>query len=330
MPKVLCTSALLWDGKAPCLQMLRQAGFEIVQPHPQDDLNDPQVLRRWVQQVEAVLASVEPYTQEVMEGTPLRVIARLGVGYDAIDLQAATRLGVVVTITPGTNEHSVAETTLALILGVLRGLPGRYKQIQRGQWVREPLPRLAGKTVGLIGLGRIGKAVAWRCRALQTQVLAYDPWADAQWAQEHQVRLCSSLEELLRHSDIVSLHCPATEETQHLINRQSLALMKPGAVLINTARGSLVDEQALIEALRSGHLGGAGLDVFEQEPLPTDSPLLEMDNVLLLPHVAGLDQESVRDMANLAAQCVIDLYEGRWPEHCVVNRDLGPGWKWQR
>ncbi len=330
MPKVLCTPTLLWDGKAECLQILRQAGFEPLFPDPNDDLRNPQRLRRYVEQVEAILASVEPYTAEVMQGTPLRVIARMGVGYDAIDVPAATELGVAVTITPGTNEHSVAEHTLMLMLGVYRGLPWRYKQVQTGRWTKTPWPRFAGKTVGLVGLGRIGRAVVPRCQALGARVIAFDPFADPEWAQQHQVQLCSTLEELLRTADIVSLHCPATQETHHLINRETLALMKPRSVLINTARGSLVDETALAEALRSGHLLGAGLDVFEQEPLPTDSPLLQLDNALLLPHMAGLDEESVRAMGNLAAQCIVDLYQGRWPEGCVVNDQLRSGWSWQR
>ncbi|MBI3465781.1 MAG: 3-phosphoglycerate dehydrogenase, partial [Planctomycetes bacterium] len=140
-------------------------------------------------------------------------------------------------------------------------------------------------------------------------------------------RLCS-LEELLKQADIVSLHAPNTPDTYDLINARTLAMMKPGSVVVNTARGSLIDEDALYEALKSGHLLGAGLDVFKVEPLPADSPLVGLENIVLAPHMAGLDHESVEAMGRIAAQCIVEMYQGRWPEACVVNRELRPKWKW--
>jgi phosphoglycerate dehydrogenase-like enzyme len=158
-------------------------------------------------------------------------------------------------------------------------------------------------------------------------VIAHDPLADAPWAAEHDVRLCS-FDELLATANIVSLHLPASVESGNLINAQTLARMKRGAVLINTSRGALVDEDALVVALRSGHLLGAGLDVFKVEPLPLDSPLLTLDNLLLLPHIAGLDEESERATALRAAQSIVDLHQGRWPTECVVNGELRERWRW--
>jgi phosphoglycerate dehydrogenase-like enzyme len=331
MARVLVTPYLLRNAAGPYKDVLEGAGFEVVWPratlsesHPENEK-----LLAELQGIDAVLAGSERYTGEVLAGSQLRAIARMGVGYDAIDMAAATQRGVVVTITPGANEPSVAETTLALLLGVYRGFSARDREARSGIWTRKVLPRLAGRTLGLVGLGRIGKAVVPRAQGLGLRVIAHDVQPDQAFAQAHGVRLCS-FDDLLAEADIVSLHTPCTPQTRHLINRQTLARMKKGAVLINTARGGLVDEQALVEALQSGHLFAAGLDVFEVEPLPADSPLAQLDNVLLSPHVGGLDHESQLAMSVMAAQSLVDLYQGRWPEGCVVNDGLRNGWRWKR
>jgi len=328
--RVLVAPKVLQGVGGPYREALETAGLEPVYPDSPAALMEPKALRDYLMEHEiaAVLAGMEPFEDAVISGSPLRVIARMGVGYDAIDVDAATRNRVAVTITPGTNEPSVAEQMLALLFAVMRGIVVRHRrEVLTGEWKRRPLPRLAGKTLGLVGLGRIGKAIVRRAIGLELQLIACDPVADEQFAREHGVRMVG-FEELLRQSDIVSLHAPATPKTADMINAQTLALMKPGAVLINTARGSLVDEDALAESLRSGHLLGAGLDVFKEEPLPTDSPLLELDSVVLAPHMAGLDHESEVAMSHLAAKCVADLYQGRWPEGCVVNESIRDGWKW--
>ncbi len=192
------------------------------------------------------------------------------------------------------------------------------------------LPKLydsAGQRLGIVGLGRIGKAVVPRARGLGLKLLANDPFPDEAFAAAHEVRFCP-LDELLASADYVSLHLPLAPETAHVINAESLAQMKAGAVLINTSRGGLVDEGALIDALKRGHLSAAGLDVFEEEPLPASSPLTEMENVLLSPHVAGIDHDSLDAMALMSAECVVALHQGRWPEECVVNRELAGRWTW--
>ncbi len=191
----------------------------------------------------------------------------------------------------------------------------------------KPLWRLAGRTIGLVGLGRIGRAVVPRAIGLGLRVLAYDPVPDRAFAERNNVELCA-LDDLFARADIVSLHLPATAETRDLINRRTLGLMRPGSVLINTARGGLVDEDALTEALASGHLAGAGLDVFKKEPLPIDSPLLKLPNVVTAPHMGGLDEESAEAMARVAAECLANLSRGSWPEGCVVNEQIRSGWKW--
>jgi len=329
MPRVLVTPYLLQNRPGPYREILERAGFEVVFPTARlsESVPDAEALLAQLDGVAGVLAGSELYTREVLERARLRAIARMGVGYDAIDVAAATERRIAVTIVPGTNDHSVAELTMTLVLGVFRGFPGRDREVRSGAWRRRVLPRLAGKTMGLVGLGRIGKSVVPRAKALGLSLIACDPCADREFADRYDVRL-TSFEELLVEADIVSLHSPCTAETTNLINARTLARMRPGSVLINTARGGLVDEDALAEALSSGHLLGAGLDAFKVEPLPLSSPLLKVDNVLLSPHMGGLDHESERDMGNLAAQCLVDLYQGRWPEACAVNPSLAPGWKW--
>ncbi len=327
MPRILVNPAVLYETEGPHLDVLRDADLEVVYPPGGAAIRDAKELQERLKGIEGVIASVEPYTREVLKNSKLRAIARMGVGYDAVDVAAATELGIVVATTPGTNEHSVAETAIALLTGVFRGLPWRYKEVIAGKWGKRALPRLAGNTIGLMGMGRIGKAMVPRCQGLGLKVIAYDPFPDEQFAKDNDVRLCS-LEELLSEADIVSLHLPALEETRDIINADTLAKMKPGSVLINSSRGALVDEEALVQAMQSGHLMAAGLDVYKTEPLPLDSPLLKLDNILMLPHIAGLDLQSQEAMGTMAAKCLADLYQGVWPEGCVVNSELCEGWKW--
>jgi phosphoglycerate dehydrogenase-like enzyme len=323
----MITPAYLQGVEGRHSDFLRDAGFEISFPAQGADLRNPEALTRQLAGVDAVLASIEPYTAQVLEASRLRVISRCGVGYDAIDVAAATRVDVLVANTPGANKEGVAEHTIALMLAVAHGFPRRDRELRAGRWNREAMPRLAGQTVGLVGLGAIGKEVALRCQALGMNVIAMDPAADEAWATEHSIRLLD-LEALLEQADVVSLHLPCTGQTAGLFDAAAFARMKSGAIFINTARGALVDEAALVDALRSGKLSGAGLDVFQQEPLPDNHPLLGLDNALLCPHMAGLDFESRDAMATLAAQNITELYQGRWPEGRVVNAGLARSWKW--
>ena len=327
MPRVLITPTILRNIPGDYSSLLLAAGFEVVYPTQDCDTFKRENLLRMLDGADAMLASVEPLTREVLSQTKLRAIARMGVGYDSVDVPAATDLNIAVTITPGTLEESVAEHTVALLLGVTRGLVERDREVRAGRWTRKVMPRIAGRTFGIVGLGRIGRAVVPKVQGLGMKVVAFDPFADEKFASQYGVTLMS-LSELLETADVVSLHPPTTPETTNLINRQTLARMKPGAVLINTARGAVVDEEALCEALDRGHLFGAALDVFKAEPLPLTSPLLKYDNLLLCTHMGGMDHDSQRATSSLAAQCIVDLYSGRWPEACVVNRQLRDRYKW--
>jgi D-3-phosphoglycerate dehydrogenase / 2-oxoglutarate reductase len=327
MPRVLVTPPILRNIPGVYCDLLLQAGFQVVYPADGCDTMRPENLRPLLEAADAMIASTERLSREVLRNSKLRAVARMGVGYDAIDIAAATELGIVVTITPGTLEESVAEHTVALMLGVTRALVARDREVRAGHWSRVPLPRMAGRTFGIVGLGRIGRAVVPKVQGLGMRVVAHDPFADQDFANRKGVTLMS-LSELLQTADVVSLHSPTTPETENLINRNTLSHLKPGSVLINTGRGALVDEDALCEALDRGLLLGAALDVFKTEPLPTDSPLLKYENVLLCTHMGGLDWESQTAASSLAAQCIVDLYRGRWPEPCVVNRELRDRFQW--
>ncbi len=327
MPRVLITPDYLREAEGPFRRILKEAGFELVFPPTDVSLKQPDNLIRQLDGIEAVLASVEPYSREVLTAARLRVIARSGVGYDSIDLEAAADRDVLVTNTPGANKEGVAEHTLALLLAVAHGFPARDLNIRAGRWVRGPLPRAAGRMLGVVGLGAIGKEVARRGAALGMYVIAHDPAADTRFAQAHDVRL-RTFDQLLAEADFVSLHLPCTPQTTHLIDAAALARMKPGAMLINTARGGLVDEAALVGALADGRLAAAALDVFQREPLPADHPLTRLDNVLLCPHMGGLDRESLQTMARLAAASIVALHRGGWPEGRVVDARRRGTWRW--
>jgi phosphoglycerate dehydrogenase-like enzyme len=218
----------------------------------------------------------------------------------------------------GANHEAVADYAVALMCTLQRGVLRNHRLITGGQWKTEFRPGLWRATVGIVGLGRIGQAVARRCRGFSMTILAYEPYPDREFVREHGVELVS-LDELLRRADLVTLHCPATPENRHLINRERLALMKPTAHLVNTARGSLVDETAVHEALATGRIAGAGLDVFEKEPL-FDSALFGHDNVVLSPHVAGIDETSEVAMADRAIDAILAIWRGETPPaECVVN-----------
>jgi phosphoglycerate dehydrogenase-like enzyme len=326
MPKVLITPMTLTGARGPYLQVLRDAGLEPVFSGCPHQLSEEELLQA-LPGISATLAGSEPYTARVLAAHPgLRIIARLGVGYDAVDLSAATRSGVVVTIAAGANQDAVAEHAFSLILGLAKEVVPAHLGTCAGRWPRRITRPVRGSVLGVAGLGRIGKAMVVRGRAFGMRVLAYDTVADTAFAAAHQVTLVS-LDRLLAESDFLSLHLPLTAESQHMINRQTLAQMKPDAFLINTARGGLVCENDLVEALQSGQIAGAGLDVYEQEP-PRSGPLFDLDNVLLTPHTAGTDTQSLADMALSAAESIAGLRHGRWPADKVVNSEVRQQFRW--
>jgi phosphoglycerate dehydrogenase-like enzyme len=311
LPKVLCNIQQLHGRPAVFLAPLRAAGFDIVMNEKDRLLNEAELIERLPGAV-ATIAGGEFYTERVFAAAPeLRVVARYGVGYDRVDVAAATRHNVAVAMAFGTNHESVADYAFALALGLALELLPHHARVAGGGWGCSFHPGLWGRCMGIVGLGRIGKAMARRCRAFDMRLLATDPMPDRAFAAANGIELVG-LDELLREADFVSLHTPLAPETRHLIGRRELALMKPSAVLINTARGGLIDEAALYEALTSGRLAGAGLDVFEAEP-PEGSPLVELENVLLAPHAAGMDEAAERLMGERCVANILTIVRGKDP-----------------
>lgn len=255
-----------------------------------------------------IVRSETPVTAELLSRAPrLRVIARAGTGVDTIDVHAATRRGIAVMNAPGANTVSAAEHALGLLLALVRRIPWASEAMRRGEWDRKRFEgtELRGKTMGVVGLGRIGGHVAQLARAFGMHVLGHDPYLAPERAAELQVKLVA-LDELLRTADVVTLHVALTEQTRHLINAGRLTLMKRSAVLINTARGELVDERALAEAIGAGRIAGAAIDVFAVEPLPADSPLRTLDRVILTPHLAASTAEAQERVATEICTAVRD------------------------
>jgi phosphoglycerate dehydrogenase-like enzyme len=328
MPTVLIGPGPLRNRPGPFREILTAAGFRSIDP-PGDHTLTESELHAALPEADAFIAGGERVTADLIARAPrLRVIARTGVGYDAVDVDAATARAIPVVITPGTNQESVAEQGFALLLALTRSVVQNDNTIRAGGWDRTLVQPLRGKTLGLVGLGRIGRAMATRALAFGMRVVAFDPLAaDADFEARHGIRRLG-LDDLLATADVVSLHTPLTPETRGLINRTTLARMRPGSYLINTARGGLVDESDLAESLASGHLAGAGLDVLNAEPPEPGNPLLRLPNVVFSAHIGGIDVKSMADMAELAARCVVSLHEGTWPAGCVVNNELEAGWRW--
>ena len=331
MPTVVVSGDNPNGANEPAIKLLEGRGFDV---RVVDDVLFGQGNRSDEEQIEylkganATVAWGERYPAAVIEALPdLRVVARMGVGFDKVDLKTASERGVVVTITPNANHEAVAEHALALIMGLAKTLVTSDRHMREGGWPAGPGKALRGSMLGIVGLGRIGRSLAVRAVAMRMRVIATELYPDRAFVEEHGIELVD-LETLLGGSDYVSLHCPLNDETRGFVNKTFLESMNPNGVLINTARGGLVVEDDLHDALKSGQIAGAGLDVFEEEPTDPNNPLYELDNVIVSAHVAGNDELSLVEMALEASQNIIDLHDGKWPGGSVVNRDLEGRWSW--
>jgi len=297
---------------------LREAGFETVFNKWRKGRTEAE-MAEILKGIDGVIAApADPFTRRVFESADrLKVVARTGVGYDAIDLKAADEKGIVITTNPGINHRTVAEYVFALILAVARRLLENLTEVPKGRWKKHLGRDLAGSTLGIVGMGAIGKEVAKRARAFEMRVVACDLIRDKTFAAQYQVTYVP-LETLLQESDFVTLNLFLDEKSRHMINAKRLSLMKPTAYLINDSRGGLIDTQALYHALRENRIAGAALDVFEEEPLG-DSPLRELDNVYLSPHAAGSTEAAHNAQALAAAENVIRVLRGESPLNAIAG-----------
>ena len=309
--KILVSDSLAEEG----LEVLRrEAEVEV-----KTDLT-PQQLAEAIGQYDAIVVrSATKVTAEVIEaGQRLRVIGRAGVGVDNIDVERATERGIMVVNAPTPTVVAVAEHTMALLLATARHVPRADASLREGKWLKKQLvgTTVAGKVLGIVGLGRIGTAVAKLARAFAMEIIAYDPYLTREQFNERGAIPVSSLEELLKQSDFVTLHATLTPETQGMIGVRELGMMKPTARLINCDRGAVVDEEALLKALEEGKLAAAGLDCFCKEPA-TDNPLCCHEKVVATPHIAASTVEAQRDVGRQIAWQVLIALEGKRPQHLV-------------
>jgi D-3-phosphoglycerate dehydrogenase len=322
MPDLLITAPSVSGPDDPRLEALRRAGWHIRTHRWPGGRPEEEEVVELVQGNDAVIASAaELYTRTVLErADTLKHIARWGVGFETVDVPAATDNGVLVTTTQGSNHWAVADHAFGLMLAVARRIVEVDKQARTGKWVR-PIGRdVWQKTLGIVGLGRVGKGVAQRASGFEMQVLAYEPFPDRQFCERWNVELVDDLGELFRRSDYLTVHAPGDSENHALVNAERLALMKPTAVIINTARGVLVDEDALYAALVDGRIAGAGLDVRVHEP-PQDSRFEALSTVVLTPHVAGSTNEAQDASAEMVVRSVLQAARGERP-HGLVNDEV--------
>jgi D-3-phosphoglycerate dehydrogenase len=293
---------------------LQAVGVDALRKHGLDvdvegSLDEPGLIARIGEYEGLIVRSATRVTRAVIAAAPrLEVIGRAGAGVDTIDVEAATERGIIVMNTPGGNTTAVAEHTLALLLALARHVPVADATVKAGRWEKNRLQgiELLGKTLGILGLGRIGGEVARRALGFRMQVLAYDPYLTREAAERLGVDSVE-LDELLARSDFITIHTPLTGDTRHLIGEAELARMKPGVRLINCARGGIIDEAALARSLETGHVGGAGIDVFEKEPPPADHPLLRFEQVVLTPHLGAATDEAQSAVALAIADQVADV-----------------------
>ncbi|MCH2611312.1 MAG: phosphoglycerate dehydrogenase [Pirellulales bacterium] len=316
---------------AEYVSILQDAGFEVIYPDDRTfsrGLHSEEATIDQLSKCNAVLAGGPVFTPNVLANLPdLRVIARSGVGYDRVDIPAATQHNIAVCITPNANHESVAEHAMMLLLGIAKGVLVNDEHSRAARWPQSETLPVRGTTVGIIGLGRIGRSFAVRAIGMGMKVIATELYPNTEFVEQHGIELVDR-EALLSRSDYISVHCPFNDDTKGMINAQFLSQMKPGAVIINTARGGLQVEADLVDALKSGHLYGAGLDVFEEEPPAAGNALFDLPNVILSPHIGSGDSLSRLMMGVEAAQCIASLRHGHWPEGAVVNSELRDGWQW--
>ena len=315
--KVLVTPFQLNGRPCPYLEPLREAGLEVELVNPFGrQLVEGEIIER-IGDAFAMIAGSERYSRRVLAAASrLRIIARFGVGYDKIDVAAATTRRVLVSVAFGMNHEAVADYTMAMLTALGCRLLTHHRLTAEGHWGCTVHPGVRGRTIGLVGLGRVGLAVARRCRGFSMRVLGHDVRPETEESRSLGVARVS-LDTLLRESDFVSLHVPLSASTRHLMNAETLARMKPSAQLINTARGAIVDEQALCRALRDGTIAGAALDVFEREP-PSESPLLDLSNVVLAPHAAGLDELTEERVGRHCVSMILAVLRGEEPDRASL------------
>lgn len=329
-PRILVTAQAFAVSGMAYREKLGKLGCQVVDAKTWGPLTLDSLIEQ-AQECDAIIAAVDPYCDAAFEALPkLKLVARCGIGIDSVDLVSATKHGIMVTNVPDAMTDAVADYCMGLLISMARHIHVGYACMQQGGWAEYPGVELRGKTLGLVGFGRIGQAVATRALSFGLNIAVHDPWMQSSIASgkldQQVVSLASrvqwlELSELLKQSDFVSIHAPNTPDTRHMFNRQAFDTMRQGAYLINTARGALVDPEALMQAVRTGKIAGAAMDVYEQEPLPAEHPLRSTPNLLLTPHNAFNSREAAVRMSIGCYEPILDMIEGRAPKS-LCNPDV--------
>ena len=310
--KILLTTTSFQDTPGSHHQILEDAGFEIIRER--GPLAENRMLEL-VGEVDAFLCGDDEITSKVIDHAlpQLKVVSKYGIGLDKIDVEYLTAKGIPLTFCPGVNHTTVAEHTFALMLALFRKLIKEANHVANGEWVRITGNEIMGKTLSIIGLGRIGKEVAIRANAFGMKVIGFDLYWDDDFARSHKVERAQSIDEALNAGDIVSLHVNLSDETRALINKVRISKMKDGVVILNCARGEIIHTQDVIDALHSGEIGGYGTDVLDIEPPPSDHPMLRAPNTVITPHIGSRTFESVERQATMAAKNLVLALQGEAP-----------------
>lgn len=314
--RILLTTTSYQDTPGPHHDELARSGFEVVRAR--GPLPEAEMLKLIEQHkgFDGFLNGDDHITARVIDAAldadaQLKVIAKYGIGLDSIDVKYATEKKVPVLFTPGVNHTTVAEHAFGLMIGLVKHFWPHLRSVKGGGWQRITGNELAGKTVGILGMGRIGKEVIKRAAAFDMKAIAYDVYWDDAFASEYEVEKAATAEDVLKKADVISLHMNLTDENRHFINRDRIALMKPTAIVINTARGGLVNEADVAEACKTGKLGGYGADVLEEEPPKPGHPFNDIDNILITPHVGSRTHESVQRQAMRATKNLVNFLQGK-------------------
>lgn len=298
-------------------KILEEAGCEIIE-NPYGRPYKFEELKEIVGDIDGVVVGVDDWNDDVFRLAPkLKTMARFGVGVDNIDLNAAKEHGIIVCNSPGINSSAVAEQAVALMLSLIRNIPEMNSAVRKGEWPRPMFHEIKSRTIGFLGFGAIARNVAQRLAGFGPEMIAYDKYPDQKAADKLGVRLVSQ-EKVLKESDIISIHLPATDETKHLINKETIQQMKDGVYIVNTARGSIVNEADMAEALESGKAAGFGTDVFEHEPIDLSGPLFKYGNFIATPHVSAETYENCEMTSIVTAKALLAVFEGREPENRLV------------
>jgi len=310
--RILLTTTSYQDIAGPHHELLESTGVEIVRER--GPLAEARMLEL-VGDFDAILCGDDQITRAVLEKAAprLKILSKYGIGVDKIDVKAATEMGIPLSFCPGVNHTTVAEHTFALLLALYRQLVEEVNFTRSGNWKRLTGHEIMGKTIGIVGLGRIGKEVATRAKAFGMTVIAYDVYWDEAFAASHDITRASGVAEIFQKSDVISLHTNLTPETRDMVRAETIATMKDGVIILNCSRGEVVHTADLAAALESGKVGGYGADVLDEEPPPADHPLLKAKNCIVTPHIGSRTYESVQRQAMMAAQNLLHLLRGEKP-----------------